>query len=318
MSSLTKLYPPLKPYRRGRLRVSAIHEIYFEEYGDPRAPAAVYLHGGPGGGSKPAFARFFNPAKWRVILFDQRGCGKSAPNAELRENTTWDLVADMERLRVHLGIADFLVCGGSWGSALALAYAQRHPAAARALILRGVFTLRRAELEWFYQEGASWIYPDLWEEFIAPIPRRERADLIAAYYRRLTGSDKKIQLRCARAWSRWEGATLSLNANPARVKEFGGDRFALAFARIEAHYFFHRGFFRRDDQLIRDARKIRRIPTVIIHGRYDIVTPLKTAWELARALPDAELQIIPAAGHAADEAGIAAAIVKAANRFAKG
>ena len=277
---------------------------------------AVYLHGGPGGGSSPSQAALFNLQKYRAILFDQRGCGKSTPHAELRENTTWDLVADMESLRQHLNIDKWLVCGGSWGSALALAYAQRHPDRCLALVLRGIFTLRRSELLWFYQEGASWIFPDLWEEFLAPIPQAEHGDLMGAYYRRLTGNDEAEQLRCAAAWSRWEAATLSLVRNEQRIADFADPKFALAFARIECHYFTHGGFFDYDGQLIAEARNLADIPGTIIQGRYDTVTPAKTAWELHKQWQRAQLQIIPDAGHAADEPGIAAAIRKYLDDFA--
>ena len=311
-----KPYPSLSPFNCGRLRVSELHEIYFEEYGNPKGKPAVYLHGGPGGGSNPSQAEFFHPQKYRAILFDQRGCGKSTPHAELRDNTTWDLVADMEQLRAHLGIDKWQICGGSWGSSLALAYAQTHPDRVSEIILRGIFTLRRAELKWFYQEGASWIYPDVWERFIAPIPPPERDDLIRAYHRRLTGDDKEEQLKCAQAWSSWEGATLSLMQDDKREGDFTRPEFALPFARIECHYFINGGFFSPEDQLIRNAEKIRHIPAVIVQGRYDVVTPMQTAWELHRAWPEAEFKIVQNAGHVVSEPGIAAEIIKATNRFA--
>ena len=250
------------------------------------------------------------------MLFDQRGCGQSTPHAELAENTTWDLVADMERLREHLGIDRWQVVGGSWGSTLALAYGETHPDRVTSLILRGIFTLRRSELLWFYQCGADALYPDAWEGFLAPIPADERHDLISAYYRRLTGEDPAIQIACARAWSRWEGATLSLLPDENRVSEFGADRFALAFARIECHYFRNAGFFQTDDQLLANAGKLKAIPGVIIHGRYDVVTPMVTAWDLHRAWPEADFQIIPDAGHTATEPGITDAIVRATEKLA--
>lgn len=311
------MYPVGKPLRSGTLAVSDLHTIAFSEYGAAKGRPAVYLHGGPGAGSSPQTAGFFNPEKYRIILFDQRGCGQSQPHAELRENDTWALVSDMDALREHLGISDWLVCGGSWGSALALAYAQRHPDRVRALVLRGIFALRRAELLWFYQEGASWIWPDLWEKFIAPIPIAERGDMIGAYYRRLTGADPDKQAECAAAWSAWEAATLSLRESPERVAEFSQPQFALAFARIESHYFVNAGFFEEDGQLIKNAGKLRGIPGEIIHGRYDTVTPVKNAWDLHQGWPGSELRIIPDAGHAADEPGIADAIRRATDFFAK-
>ena len=316
MSASPNLYPVGKPFRAGSLAVSDLHSAAFAEYGNPDGAPVVYLHGGPGGGSSPAQAAFFNPQKYRVLLFDQRGCGQSSPHAELRENTTWDLVADMEKLRAHLGIDKWLVCGGSWGSALALAYSQKHRARCLGLILRGIFTLRRAELLWFYQEGASWIFPELWEEFIAPIPPAERGDLLSAYHRRLTGDSESEMIQCAKAWSKWEAATLSLSPNEKRVGDFADAKFAKAFARIESHYFVNGGFFARDGQLISDARKLAGIPGVIIQGRYDIVTPAKTAFDLHRNWRGSHLEIVGDAGHAADEPGIAAAFRRAADSFA--
>ena len=310
------MYKPDTPFSSGRIQCGSLHEISYEEYGNPDGKPAVYLHGGPGAGSHPSMAQYFNPEKYRIVLFDQRGCGKSTPHAELRENTTWDLVADMERIRSHLNISKWLVCGGSWGSALALAYAQTHPEAVTEIVLRGIFTLRRSELLWFYQEGASWVFPDLWEGFLAPIPLAERGDLMSAYHRRLTGDDPEERLACAKAWSRWEGATLSLLSDPKREENFSDDAFATAFARIECHYFVNGGFFESDGQLIANAAKIRHIPSVIIQGRYDIVTPAKTAWELHRALPESSLKIVPDAGHSATEPGIAREIVAATDRFA--
>ena len=308
-------YPDLSPFNRGRLRVSPLHEIHFEECGNPQGKPAVVLHGGPGGGISPFLRQTHDPAVYRIILFDQRGCGQSTPHAELAENTTWDLVSDMEVLRQHLKIERWQVVGGSWGSTLALAYAETHPERVTELIVRGIFTLRRSEIRWFYQEGADQLFPDLWEGFIAPIPPAERHDLLAAYHRRLTGSDKAEQIACARAWSQWEGATISLLPDPKRVAEFGSDHFAIAFARIECHYFVNHGFFRQDDQLIADAHKLSGIPGVIIQGRYDVVTPAVTAWELHKAWPQAEFIMVPDAGHTATEPGIADALVRATNQF---
>ncbi len=315
MTRLT-LYPPAEPYRTGRLRVSDLHELYFEECGNPDGKPALLVHGGPGGGCNPTMRRFHDPDLYRIILFDQRGCGRSTPHAELEENTTWDLVADMERLREALGIARWQLCGGSWGSALSLAYAQTHPDRVAELVLRGIFTLRRAELDWFYQEGCSWVFPDAFEAYLAPIPEAERGDMIAAYYKRLTDPDPAVRLEAARAWSVWEGTTLSLLPDAERVKGFAADDYALAFARIECHYFVNGGFLERDGQLIEDAHKLVGIPGVIVHGRYDIVTPLKSAWELAGNWPQAELRIVPDSGHAMTEPGIVRELVSATRRFA--
>ena len=315
MTERCTFYPDLQPFNRGRLRVSPLHDIYFEECGNPKGKPAVVLHGGPGGGISPFLRQTHDPAAYRIVLFDQRGCGQSTPHAELAENTTWDLVADMEQLRQHLKIERWQVVGGSWGSTLALAYAETHPERVTELITRGIFTLRKSEIRWFYQEGADQLFPDLWEGFVAPIPKEERHDLLAAYHRRLTGPDKAEQIACARAWSQWEGATISLLPDPKRVTEFGSDHFALAFARIECHYFVNGGFFRQDDQLIGDAHKLSAIPGVIIQGRYDVVTPPVTAWDLHRAWPEAQFIMVPDAGHTATEPGIADALVRATDRF---
>ncbi|MBM3519661.1 MAG: prolyl aminopeptidase [Alphaproteobacteria bacterium] len=315
MTDLRTFYPEIEPYRSGRLRVSELHELHYEEAGNPAGKPVVVLHGGPGGGITPFLRRFHDPAHYRIILFDQRGCGQSTPHAELRENTTWDLVADMERLRLHLGISRWQVLGGSWGSTLALAYAEAHPALVTELIVRGIFTLRRAEIAWFYQEGASFLFPAEWQAYLAPIPVAERGDLVAAYHRRLTGSDRVAQLACARAWSMWEAGTLSLLPNPARVAEFGQERFAIAFARIECHYFANGGFFKEDGQLLKEAHRLAGIPGVIMQGRYDVVTPAETAWLLHRAWPRADFIIVPDAGHASTEPGIVHAMVEATDRF---
>jgi proline iminopeptidase len=309
------LHPEIEPYRIGRLPVSPVHEIYFEECGNPEGKPVLMIHGGPGGGSNATMRRFHDPRDYRIILFDQRGCGRSTPYASLEENTTWHLVADMEALRARLGIERWQLCGGSWGSTLALAYAQKHPERVSELILRGIFTLRPAELKWFYQEGCSWLYPDAFEAYLKPIPVEERGDLIAAYHRRLTGTDRAAQLEAARAWSIWEGTTLSLLQDPGRVSAFGAAEYALAFARIECHYFVNKGFLEREDQLIADAGKIRDIPGVIVHGRYDVVTPLRSAWDLKQAWPEADLRIVPDSGHAMTEPGIVHEIVSAAERF---
>ena len=314
---LRELFPEITPYNTGRLPVSALHTIYYEECGNPRGKPIVFLHGGPGGGIDPVYRRYFDPKIWRIVLHDQRGCGQSTPFSELRENTTWDLVADIEQLREHLGIDRWVVFGGSWGSTLALAYAQTHPSRCKALVLRGIFMLRRSELEWFYQEGASHIFPDAWEAYVAPIPPRERGDMMQAYYKRLTSKDRRVRLRAARAWSIWEGTTSKLFVDPKVVKRFGGGKFADAFARIEAHYFVNKGFFERDDQLLRGAKKIRSIPGVIVQGRYDVVCPIRSAWDLHRAWPEARLVVVPDAGHSMTEPGIRSALIEETARFAR-
>lgn len=310
-----KLYPSLTPYNSGRLAVSDMHEIYFEECGNPHGQPVLLVHGGPGGGSNPTMRRFHDPDHYRIVLFDQRGCGRSTPHAELEENTTWHLVADMERLREHLGIEKWQLLGGSWGSTLSLAYAQEHPERVSELILRGIFTLRRAEVQWFYQEGCNWLYPDAYEAYQAPIPPDERGDMLNAYYKRLTGDDRKKQLEAARAWSVWEGSTLSLLEDPSRIGQFAQEDFALAFARIECHYFVNNGFFEQDGQLIANAGRLKDIPGVIVHGRYDVVTPLKSAWDLARNWPGSKLKIVPDSGHAMTESGIIHELVAATRAF---
>ena len=310
-----ELYPSIDAFDAGRLPVSDLHTLHYELAGNPRGKPVVVLHGGPGGGSEPTQRRYFDPTRYRIVLFDQRGCGRSTPHAELRENTTWDLVADIERLREHLGINRWQVFGGSWGSALALAYAETHPDRVTELVLRGIFLLRKVELDWFYQEGTSALFPDAWERFVAPIPKRERDDLMSAYHRRLTGEDEAVKLACAKAWSQWEAATVSLLPAPNRIEQFADPRFALAFARIECHYFMHGGWF-RENQLIADAQRLASIPATIVQGRYDVVTPMMTAWALHRAWPEADLRIVADAGHTATEPGIVHELVSATDRFA--
>ena len=313
-----RLYPPLEPFASDTLRVSGGHELYFEQSGNPRGKPVVFLHGGPGGGSEPKMRRFFDPQRYRIVLFDQRGCGRSLPHASLVENTTWHLVEDIERLRVHLGIERWQVFGGSWGSTLALAYAETHPGRVSELVLRGIFLLRRSELEWFYQNpgGAAALYPDLWEQYVEPIALEERSDLIRAFHRRLTSPDPQELLRAARAWSIWEGATSFLRTNRGYVAKFEDGAYAAAFARIECHYFLNAGFFRSDDQLLADVGRIRHIPGVIVQGRYDVVCPMRSAWDLHRAWPEADLRIVPDAGHSAFERGITRELVAATDRFA--
>ncbi|UXI69525.1 prolyl aminopeptidase [Tahibacter amnicola] len=309
------LYPDIEPFDTGYLAVSDLHNIYYEQCGNPTGKPVVFLHGGPGAGCNPKARRFFDPDHYRIILFDQRGCGRSTPHAELTDNTTWHLVGDIERLREHLRIDRWQVFGGSWGSTLALAYAQTHPDRVTELVLRGIFMLRRWELEWFYQQGCDAIFPDAWEHYLAPIPPAERGDLMSAYYRRLTSSDPEVRLAAARAWSTWEGATSFLYQDQAHITASGEDDFALAFARIECHYFVHGGFFDRDDQLLHNAARLRAIPAVIVQGRYDVVCPARSAWDLHRAWPEADLRIVPDAGHSALEPGITHELVSATDRF---
>jgi proline iminopeptidase len=309
------LYPDIEPFDSGFLDVSPLHRIYYEQCGNPRGKPVVFLHGGPGAGCNAKSRRFFDPAHYRIVLFDQRGCGRSTPHAELTDNTTWHLVADIETLREHLGIDRWQVFGGSWGSTLALAYAETHAERVTGLVLRGIFMLRRWELEWFYQTGCDAIYPDAWEEFLKPIPDAERGDLMSAYHRRLTGSDSAARIAAARAWSIWEGATSFLMQDPSHIASSAEDEFALAFARIECHYFVNGGFFARDDQLLHDAHRLRNIPAVIVQGRYDIVCPMRSAWDLHRAWPEADLRVVQDAGHSALEPGIQHELIAATDRF---
>lgn len=310
-----RLYPPIDPYRRGRLAVGDGHEIYFEESGNRAGIPVLMIHGGPGGGSNPTMRRFHDPSRYRIILADQRGCGRSTPNASLDANTTWHLVSDIERLRVHLCIDAWQLAGGSWGSTLALAYAETHPDRVLALVLRGVFLLRRAELDWFYQDGARWLFPEAYAQFEAPIPVIERGDMVQAYYRRLTHPDLAVRLAAARAWSVWEGSTLALYPDAERIQQFSADAYALAFARIESHYFANAGFLEHDGWLLANARRLGGVPGVIVHGRYDVVTPLRSAFDLKAAWPTAELVVVPDAGHAMTEPGIIHEIVAATRRL---
>jgi proline iminopeptidase len=317
---LRELYPAIKPYNSGFLRVSDVHQIYFEESGNPKGKPAVFLHGGPGGGTDAKMRRFFDPKRYRIVLFDQRGSGKSKPHASLEENTTWDLVADTEKVREHLGIDKWLVFGGSWGSTLALAYAETHPDRVTELVLRGIFLLRRSELEWFYQnpQGAASIYPDLWEGYVEEIPEAERGDMMAAYYKRLTSPEPEVLRRAATAWSVWEGATSYLRLKTEYVTKFKEDAaFAAAFARIECHYFVNKGFLKSDNQLIEEVGRIRHIPAVIVQGRYDMVCPMRSAWDLHKAWPEAQLRIVGESGHSAFEPGITSELVTATDQFAR-
>ena len=309
------LYPDIEPFDSGLLEVSPLHRIHYEQCGNPDGKPVVFLHGGPGAGCSPKARRFFDPARYRIVLFDQRGCGRSLPHAELTDNTTWHLVADIERLREHLGIGRWQVFGGSWGSTLALAYAERHPERVSELVLRGIFMLRRTELEWFYQAGCDALFPDAWEAYLAAIPQAEHGDLMSAYHRRLTSADPAVRLAAAKAWSVWEGSTSFLLQDDAHISGSAEDEFALAFARIECHYFVNGGFFECDGQLLRDVGRIRHIPTVIVQGRYDVVCPLRSAWDLHRAWPEADLRIVADAGHSAFEPGITHELIEATDRF---
>ncbi len=305
------LYPETEPFDFGWLETGGPHEIYFEQCGAPKGKPAVVLHGGPGGAINPTMRRFFDPKRWRMALFDQRGCGRSRPNASLEDNTTWALVEDIERLRVHCGVEKWTVFGGSWGSTLALAYAIKHPDRVEALILRGIFLVTQRELGWFYQDGASMLFPDAWERFLDPIPLAERGDMIGAYHRRLTHPNRRVRAMAAAAWSQWEGDTISIRGPDARPTKFNEADFAIAFARIECHYFQNRGFFEEDGWLLKNVGRIRHIPGWIAQGRFDVVTPLETAWKLKTAWPEARFEIVWDAGHASTEPGLVDALVRA-------
>lgn len=317
MPELRQLYPPIEPYESGMLDVGDGHRIRYERVGTPGAKPAVFLHGGPGGGISPAHRQLFDPARYDLMLFDQRGCGQSLPHAGLEANTTWHLVSDIERLRVLAGVDRWLVFGGSWGSTLALAYAQKHPERVSELVLRGIYTVTRAELQWYYQFGVSEMFPDKWEKFQAPIPEAERGDMVAAYRKRLTGDDPVARIEAARAWSVWEGETITLLPSPALSDSHADDHFALAFARLENHYFVH-GAWLEEGQLLRDAHRLRDIPGVIVHGRYDMPCPARYAWALHKAWPQAEFHLIDGAGHAYSEPGILERLVRATDGFAGG
>lgn len=309
------LYPNIKPYAEHRLAVDNGHDLYLEESGNPNGIPVVFLHGGPGAGSDAWQRCFFDPQRYRIVLFDQRGSGRSTPHASLEGNTTQALVADIEAIRTHLGIERWLVFGGSWGSTLGLVYAQTHAQRVLGLVLRGIFLCRRREIHWFYQNGASYLFPDYWQDYVAPIPLEERDDLLSAYYRRLTGNDELQRLRAAKAWSLWEGRTSTLLPNQRVQAHFSDPHTALSLARIECHYFMHDSFL-GEDQILRNAGRLHGIPGVIVHGRYDVVCPLESAWQLHERWPDSELSIIKDAGHSALEPGIVDALVRATDRFA--
>lgn len=312
------LYPDIAPYQTGKIAVDDRHTLYWEQCGSPEGKPVVLLHGGPGAGCNEKMRRFHDPSKYRIVLFDQRGAGRSTPHADLVDNTTWDLVGDIEKLRELLGIERWQVFGGSWGSTLALAYAETHPQRVTELVLRGIFMLRRWELEWFYQEGASRLFPEAWEHYLSAIPEEERDDLISAFHRRLTSADESTRLAAAKAWSIWEGGTSYLHIDPHYTTTHGDPKFALPFARIENHYFVNKGFFEHDDQLLRDVHRIQDIPGVIVHGRYDVVCPVQSAFDLHTAWPKAELRVSPASGHSGFETENIAALVEATDRFGAG
>jgi proline iminopeptidase len=309
------LYDPIEPFDTGMLSVSDLHTLYYEQCGNPAGKPVVFLHGGPGGGLATDYRRFFDPAVYRIVLFDQRGSGSSTPYAELRDNTTWDLVADIEKLRDHLKVDRWVVFGGSWGSTLALAYAETHPERVKALVLRGIFLLRRKELDWFYQKGADAVYPDAWESYVNLIPEAERGDMVSAYYKRLTSEDEAVRFEAARVWSIWEGSTSKLFPDQNLIDSFSAPDKAVALARIECHYFLNKGFLESEDYLLQNVDKIRHIPTVIVQGRYDMVCPIVSAWDLHKAFPEAEMVIVPDAGHSAFEKGNTSALIEATDKF---
>lgn len=314
---MREFYPVIEAFNQFRLRVSDLHELYVEEAGNPRGLPVLFVHGGPGGGISPDHRRYFDPAVYRVILFDQRGSGQSTPCAELRENTTWDLVNDMEKIRQHLGIERWHVFGGSWGSTLALTYAIKHPSRVTALILRGIFLCRPSEIAWFYQNGASQLFPDVWESYVAPVPENQRGDFVKAYYGLLTHADPAVRLKAAKAWSKWEAATSRLIVDPHAVDEFDDPEYALSFARIECHYFINNAFFPSDNWILENISAIRHIPGWIVQGRYDVVCPARSAWDLHRAWPEANFYIVPDAGHAASEPGTRSSLLEATDAARK-
>ena len=313
---MNSLFPPIEPYNHGWLSVGDGHEIYYEESGNPTGKPCLFVHGGPGGGASPAARQFFDPDKYRIVLFDQRGCGRSKPHASIEANTTWHLIDDIELIRETLGIDHWLVFGGSWGSTLSLAYAQSHPERVTELVLRGIFLLRAQELQWFYQHGASELYPDAWQHYLAPIPDAERHDLISAFHSRLTSEDPEVRLSAARAWSVWEASTSFLIQNEDFMAQLDEPEAALAMARIECHYFVNGGFFESPNQILEAVDRIRHIPCVIVQGRYDVVCPPTTAWDLHEAWPEADFKLIANAGHSAFDPANAAALIEATNRFA--
>ncbi|AHI07076.1 proline iminopeptidase [Bdellovibrio bacteriovorus W] len=312
---MREFYPEIEPYKKGHLQVSDIHSLYWEESGNPQGQPVLFLHGGPGGGTAPMHRRFFDPKHYRIILFDQRGSGNSTPSAELKDNTTWDLVSDIEKLREFFNIDKWLVFGGSWGSTLALTYAIKHPSKVTGLVLRGIFLCRPSEVKWFYQEGASQIFPDIWDSYLAQIPENERHDMVTAYYKRLTSSDENVRLNAAKAWSKWEAATSRLYMDKNAIEEFDDPEYALSFARIECHYFTNNAFFDSNNWILENIETIRHIPAAIVQGRYDVVCPARSAWELHKAWPEAKFTIVADSGHAANEPGTRSALIEATDSF---
>ena len=312
---MRKLYPEIKPYNEFSLPVSDIHTLNVEESGNSNGKPVIFLHGGPGGGIEPIYRRYFNPEKWRIIIFDQRGCGKSTPHAELKNNTTWDLVEDIEKIRQYLEVDKWVVFGGSWGSTLSLSYAITHPDRCKGLILRGIFLLRQKEIDWFYQEGASYIYPDAWEKYLEPIPEEERSNLVESYYTRLISKDNSIRIKAAKAWSIWEASTSKLYQSGKSLHHFENSSVAEAFARIECHYFTNKGFFKKDGWILDQIDKIRNIPATIVQGRYDVVCPMYTAWDLHKKWPEADFHVIQDAGHSMTEDGIASKLVEYTDKY---
>jgi proline iminopeptidase len=313
--NLRNFYPAIEAYKKEFLKVSDIHTIYVEQSGNPKGRPVIFLHGGPGGGTHPEYRQFFDPQHYRIVMFDQRGCGQSTPSAELKDNTTWDLVNDIEKIRQHLQIKDWIVFGGSWGSTLALAYAETHPEVVKGLILRGIFLCRPSEIKWFYQEGASQIFPDMWDRYYNFIPENERHDFVTAYYKRLTSNDADLRLKAAHIWSQWEAATSKLYVDPNLINSFEDPTHALQFARIECHYFTNNAFFKTNNWLLENVEKIRKIPGAIVQGRYDVVCPAKSAWELHKAWPESKLHIIADAGHSALEPGNKAKLIELTDEF---
>ena len=314
---MKELYPPIKPYNEFYLQVSSIHTIFVEESGNPNGKPVIFLHGGPGGGTEPIYRQYFNPKKWRIIIFDQRGCGKSMPHAELKENTTWDLVNDIEIIRKYLNIKSWVIFGGSWGSTLSLSYAIKHPKRCKGLILRGIFMLRKLEIDWFYQEGCSYIYPDEWDKYLAVIPKKEHKYLVKAYYKRLTSKNEKTRIRAAKAWATWEARTSKLIQTKSSLHHFDDSKVAEAFARIECHYFINKGFFKSDGWILKNIHKINHIPNIIIQGRYDVVCPMRSAWDLHKKWENSKLIIIPDEGHSMLEKNIQSKLIQYTDKFNK-
>ncbi len=314
---MNKLYPPIEPFNEFYLNVSDVHTIFVEESGNPKGKPVIFLHGGPGGGIEPIYRQYFNPKKWRIIIFDQRGCGKSIPHAELEENTTWDLVQDIEKIRNYLRIKKWIVFGGSWGSTLALSYAIKHTKQCKGLILRGIFLLRKIEIDWFYQEGCSYIYPDEWENYIAPIPNKQRNNLVGAFYKQLTSKNKKIRINAAKAWSTWEARTSKLKQTKKSLHQFNDEKIAEAFARIECHYFINKGFFPYDGWILDNIESIKNLPNIIIQGRYDVVCPMRSAWDLHKKWKKSKLLIVDDAGHSMLEKGIQKNLIEYTEKFSE-